>query len=177
MKIYICCCCWAISAWICCCIIACCSECAWLYCVKILKTSFDWSCCWIIASRNSVLSSCINFNSFSRNSLSYSSFSFRNEKVSLLLLRNLFSDDGPSFNTCCDSFRFFIAMSRISRAFCLPTSARAFFCSVICSCFASPFLLRSTKSCSRVSYSVGSNPPSPDNFFHYYSGQKTFLKD
>ena len=173
MKICICSYCWTINAWICCCIIACCFECAWLCCVKILKTSFDWRCCWIIASRNSVLSSCFNFNSFSRNSLSCSNFSLRNEKVSLLLLRYFFSDHGPSFTTCCDSFRFFIAISHISRAFCLSASARVFYCSIICSCFASLSLLRSTKSCSRVSYSVGS---APDNFFSLLFWAENFFK-
>ena len=139
IKIYICCCCWTISGWICCCIIVYCSECAWLCCVKILKTLFDvvvesWNLCHHHISIISVLSFFFNFNSFSQNSLSYSYFSLRNEEVSLLPLLGFFSDDGPRFNTCCDSFRFFITISCMSRGFCLSASTRAFFCSVICSC-------------------------------------------
>ena len=62
----------------------------------------------------------------SQNSLLYFNFSLRNEEVSLLLLRDLFSDDGPSFNTWCDSSRFFIVIPCISRAFGLSASARDF---------------------------------------------------
>ena len=42
--------------------------------------------------------------------------------------------------------------------------------------FVSLSLLRSTKSCSRVSYSVGSAPPSPDNFFSLLFSAKKFFK-
>ena len=146
-------------------------------CLTLLcKTSFDKLCCWIIASRTSVLSSFFNFNSFSRNSWSYSNFSLRNEKVSLLHIRDLSSDDVPFFNTYCDSLRFFIAISHMFRAFCLSTSTRASFCSVICSCFESLSLLMSPKSCSRVSYSVGSAPPSPEFFFTIILSRKRFQK-
>ena len=94
-------------------------------------------------------------------------------KSATATFRDLFSDDGPSLNTFCDSFRSFIAVSRTPRG----ASKKGFFCSVISSCFALLSLLRPAKSHGRVSNSVDSVPLSPDNFFHYYSGKKTFLKE